>query len=102
MWTTCKPPCAHTSHCTQQGVGGIPWRCGARAPSAGTCEAMCFNPWRCCACAPSPGTREAVRFLARGVAGQDAALVVVDASCTDSLGERAVADTDQGLLYEHV
>mmetsp|Transcript_17960 Transcript_17960/g.47018 ORF Transcript_17960/g.47018 Transcript_17960/m.47018 type:complete len:664 (+) Transcript_17960:63-2054(+) len=50
----------------------------------------------------TPGTREAVRFLARGVAGQDAALVVVDASCTDSLGERAVADTDQGLLYEHV
>ncbi|KAF5831532.1 P-loop containing nucleoside triphosphate hydrolase protein [Dunaliella salina] len=50
----------------------------------------------------TPGTREAVRFVARGVAGQDAAVVVVDASCADPLGERAVADTDQGLLYEHV
>jgi len=42
-----------------------------------------------------------VRFISRGVAGQDVALLVVDASCTDTLGERALADTDQGLLYEH-
>ena len=42
-----------------------------------------------------------MRFLARGVAGQDAAVVVVDASCTDTQGGRAVSDADQGLLYEH-
>jgi len=55
----------------------------------------------CLAVATPAGSREAVRFLSRGVAGQDAAVLVVDAACTDTLGERAVADTDQGLLYEH-
>lgn len=47
------------------------------------------------------GTRAGVRFLSRGVAGQDAALLVVSAACMDTVGGRAVGDSDEGLLHEH-
>ncbi|KAL6760878.1 P-loop containing nucleoside triphosphate hydrolase protein [Haematococcus lacustris] len=49
----------------------------------------------------TPGHRQGVRCLGRAIAGQDAALLVVDAS-QGLAGLRLSLDAGQGLLWEHM